>query len=122
MILYCRQWNKTVQFYRDLLKLPVSFSNTWFVEFHLTETSRLSIADEKKASIKSCPGKGITLSLQVRDIQETRQRLKQNKITAGEIKTHPWNALVFYLFDPEGHRIEVWQPKVDNKVDTIVSE
>ncbi len=41
MILYCRQWNNTVEFYRDLMKLPVSFSNNWFVEFLLTETSRL---------------------------------------------------------------------------------
>jgi hypothetical protein len=25
------------------------------------------------------------------------------------IENHPWNARVFYLFDPERHRIEVWQ-------------
>jgi len=25
------------------------------------------------------------------------------------IKKHPWNARVFYLFDPEGDRIEIWQ-------------
>jgi catechol 2,3-dioxygenase-like lactoylglutathione lyase family enzyme len=46
-ILYCKEWEKTVRFYRDRLHLTVIFSTDWFVEFSLTEHSRLSIADEK---------------------------------------------------------------------------
>jgi hypothetical protein len=26
------------------------------------------------------------------------------------IQRHQWNALLFHVFDPEGHRIELWQP------------
>jgi lactoylglutathione lyase len=28
-----------------------------------------------------------------------------------ETGVHAWGARVFYVFDPEGHRIEVWQPE-----------
>ncbi len=64
-ILYCGKFEETVEFYRDHLKLPVNFSTDWFVEFCLSTASRLSIADEKRASIKSCRGQGVTLALEV---------------------------------------------------------
>jgi ATP-dependent helicase/DNAse subunit B len=64
-IRYCSKWEDTVRFYRDRLKLPVSFSTDWFVEFSLNEMSRFSIADEKRAFIKTSHGKGITLSWEV---------------------------------------------------------
>ncbi|MDP2644917.1 MAG: VOC family protein, partial [Desulfobacterales bacterium] len=72
MILYCKEWAKTVRFYRDQLQLPVNFSTDWFLEFRLTEISRLSIADEKRSSIKSCGGQGVTVALEVEDIEATR--------------------------------------------------
>ena len=60
-ILYCSKLEETVRFYRDKLKLPVSFSTDWFVEFSLNAMSQLSIVDEKRASIKTSHGKEITL-------------------------------------------------------------
>ena len=108
-ILYCKAWEKTVEFYRDLLKLPVTLSTDWFVEFRLNALSRLSIADEKRSSIQSCDGKGITISLEVNKVEVMRECMERAGIKPTELKRHPWNALVFYLFDPEGHRIEIWQ-------------
>jgi catechol 2,3-dioxygenase-like lactoylglutathione lyase family enzyme len=109
-ILYCRQWEKTVEFYRDGLKMPVLFSNDWFVEFKLTEQSRLSIADENRSAIKSCGGIGITLAIEVDNLETVWEYAKKNSLKPTWIQNHPWNARVFYLFDPEGHRIELWQP------------
>ena len=108
-ILYCKKWNETVGFYRDCLRLPVNFSTDWFVEFCLNASSRLSIADEKHASIKSCCGKGITLALEVGDIDKTRQNVDKSGLNPTVIRKHAWNARVFYFFDPEGHRIEIWE-------------
>ncbi|MCF8044744.1 MAG: VOC family protein [Desulfarculaceae bacterium] len=108
-ILYCRNWEKTADYYRNFLGLPVNFSCDWFIEFCLTETSRLSIADEKRSGVKSPQKKGITIALQVSDIEIARQTACQKGLNPTQIKTHPWNAYVFYLFDPEGHRIELWQ-------------
>lgn len=109
-ILYCRHWEQTVGFYRDRLGLLVNFSNDWFVEFCLNKKARLSIADEARASIKSCKGGGITLALEVEDIEAVWADMNSSGVEPTEIKDHPWGARVFYLYDPEGHRIEIWQP------------
>lgn len=108
-ILYCENWDQTVSFYRDRLGLPVNFANEWFVEFCLTDNSRLSIADERRASIKSGGGMGITLALEPDAIETVWADLTEFNLEQTEIKVHPWGARVFYLYDPEGHRIEIWQ-------------
>jgi len=109
MILYCKEWEDTVKFYREGLSLPVNFMNDWFVEFCLTENSRLSIANEQISTIKSPAEKGITIALQVKDIDAVWKSVMKKKLEPTEIKSHPWDASVFYLFDPEGHRLEIWQ-------------
>lgn len=109
IILYCQAWDATLRFYRDGLQLPVLFSNDWFMEFALTETSRLSLADEKHASIKSCKPAGVTLTLQVQDLDVVWDFTASMGLQPTEIRNHPWNARIFHLFDPEGHRIEIWQ-------------
>jgi catechol 2,3-dioxygenase-like lactoylglutathione lyase family enzyme len=108
-ILYCSQWEETVRFYRDRLKLSVHFSTDWFVEFSLHESSWLSIADEKRASIKTSYGKGITLSWEVGWIESAWAELQKSGLEPTAIQSHPWGARYFFLFDPEGHRIEFWQ-------------
>lgn len=108
-ILYCRHWEKTVRFYRERLRFPVNFSGVGFVEFSVTESSRLSIADERKASIKSPDRKGITITFQVTGIETVHRRLRETGLAPTPVTPHAWNARVFYLFDPEGHRIEFWE-------------
>ena len=40
IILYCKKWTRTVDFYKNGLALPVLFENDWFVEFTLNAASR----------------------------------------------------------------------------------
>lgn len=75
MVLYCKHWAETVEFYSKTLQLEVTFENDWFVEFQLTETSFVSIADSNKATIKNVGGQGITLSLQVENVARAREEL-----------------------------------------------
>ncbi len=107
-ILYCKKWLQTVSFYKDDLKLPISLETKWFVEFKVTDGAYLSVADESKATINSSKGAGITLAFQTDDIHKTWKLLYNNGLAPGSIKEHAWGAQVFYLFDPEGHRIEIW--------------
>jgi catechol 2,3-dioxygenase-like lactoylglutathione lyase family enzyme len=106
-ILYCRKWNDTVAFYRDVLKLDVHFSNEWFVEFILNSQARLSIAHQERTSIKSSGGRGVTVCFQIDDAEIMHKYLK-------ELGTHPtlirdlWESRVFYVRDPEGNRLEFW--------------
>lgn len=107
-ILYCRNWNEMIVFYQDNLQLPISHRNDWFVEFKINENTYLSVADERRASIKSATGGGITLSWQVTDIKNARDRLRDCEIVVSELK-QKWGALVCYFNDPEGNRIELWE-------------
>ena len=106
-ILYCKKWQETIAFYKDGLKLLAISSNEWFVEFKLNEMSRLSVANETRTSIKSSDGKGITISLQVSDIEQTRAELLDAGITTTPIK-EVWGSKAIYVHDPEGNRLEFW--------------
>ena len=108
-ILYCRQWDDMVRFYKDCLGLPVVLANEWFMEFRLTPTARLSIADERRSTVKSAAGKGITLTVEVNDVNRVHQRMQDLGLNPTRIRRHPWDAWVFNLFDPEGNRLEIWQ-------------
>ena len=110
-ILYCKKWSETVAFYQHELGLPITFASDWFVEFQLTDSAHVSIADEKRATIKSGDGAGITLTLQVESADETWQYLYDKGLSLEPVRDHAWGARVFYLFDPEGHRLEFWSPK-----------
>ena len=108
IILYCSKWHGTVNFYRNRLELPVTFESDWLVEFRLTDTSHVSIADERRATIKSGQGTDITLTMQVQDADIVWRRLRAAGMAVGEVRDHAWGARVFYFRDPEGHRLEIW--------------
>lgn len=107
-ILYCRKWKEAVAFYKNRIGLQVTTSLDWFVEFKLNEASRLSIADESRASIDSNDGKGVTITLEVSDIETTHMYLNEVGLSPPPIKNHPWGAKIIQIHDPEGNRIEFW--------------
>lgn len=110
-ILYCRRWQETVDFYRDKLQFSITFASDWFVEFQLAGTAHLSVADERRATVKSSGGAGITLTFQVDDADQAWEVLSRQGLALGPLKNHAWGARVFYFFDPEGHRLEIWSAK-----------
>lgn len=107
-ILYCRRWQEMVTFYRDILGFPVTFENEWFVEFKITASAHLSVANEQRASIKSADGRGLTLAFQVNQADRTWKCLLDKGMNVGKIVDHPWGGRAFFVFDPEGNRLEVW--------------
>ena len=110
-ILYCQKWQETVAFYRTIFIFPISYQNDWFVEFQLADHTYLSIAYERRASIHSASGEGITLSWQVSNLTEMHAALTKQGIAVSDV-CKKWGASLFYLHDPEGHRVELWQPEV----------
>jgi uncharacterized glyoxalase superfamily protein PhnB len=107
-ILYCKKWPETVAFYKTKLKLEAAVSLEWFVEFKLNKTAFLSIANAERTSIDSSEGKGLTITMQVDDIEATYAYLKETGLNPTSIKDHPWGAKVLYVYDPEGNRLEFW--------------
>lgn len=100
---------ETVAFYRDILQFEVNHQNEWFVEFRLTDAAYLSVANADRATINSVDGEGITLTWQVDKLHSIHANLQNQQVTVTPIK-QKWGAHVFYIHDPEGHRIEFWQP------------
>jgi catechol 2,3-dioxygenase-like lactoylglutathione lyase family enzyme len=109
-ILYCERWADTVDFYRRVLALPVNMEKDWFVEFQLTGDAFLSVADAARASIDTSRGAGLTLTLRVEDIDAVHERLAACGVDVPGIDRHPWGARRFLCHDPEGYRLEFWQP------------
>ena len=109
-IVYCLKWQETVDFYKNGLQLNVLTVREWFIEFELTGSARLSIADAARTSIPSSAGKGLTLAMEVEDIEATHAALLASGLWPQEIRDHAWGAQVFYLHDPEGNRLEFWSP------------
>jgi catechol 2,3-dioxygenase-like lactoylglutathione lyase family enzyme len=106
-ILYCEHWAPTVSFYRDQLGLEVLAENDWFAEFRVTRQVSISVADASRATIDHVEGQGITISWKVADVTRTWQRLVDRGLQPTEIHD-VWDAEAFYIYDPEGHRIEIW--------------
>ncbi len=106
-ILYCKKWDETVAFYRNILKLDVHFSNEWLVEFILNNQARLSVANQERTSIKSSSGRGVTVCLQIDDAEIMHKYLQELGIHPTPIKAL-WESRVFYVLDPEGNRLEFW--------------
>jgi catechol 2,3-dioxygenase-like lactoylglutathione lyase family enzyme len=111
-ILYCRKWKETASFYGDIFAFQMSHQTDWFIEFQLTPDSYLSIADQSRATIDSVEGQGITLSWQIPNVQETHAAFVEQNVAVSPIRKK-WGASLFYLHDPEGHRIELWQPEAE---------
>jgi catechol 2,3-dioxygenase-like lactoylglutathione lyase family enzyme len=111
-ILYCRKWKETATFYGDIFAFRISHQTDWFIEFQLTPDAYLSIADQSRATIDSVEGQGVTLSWQIPNVQETQAALVERNVTVSPIRKK-WGASLFYLHDPEGHRIELWQPEAE---------
>lgn len=110
-ILYCVAWKETVEFYREQVGLDVAFESDWFVEFQVG-ASFLSIANAARATVGESRGKGITLSWEVPDIDAARSELEIKGVLVDSVKRR-WGASVVDFWDPEGHRVELWQDSTE---------
>jgi catechol 2,3-dioxygenase-like lactoylglutathione lyase family enzyme len=107
-ILYCKRWKETVAFYQEKLKFEITHKNDWFVEFRITAAARLSVADQDRTTIPSAKGKGVTLSFEIDDLADIHRKLSAKGLSPTGIRSQVMGADLFYLFDPEGNRIEFW--------------
>lgn len=111
-ILYYEKWNETVAFYQPKLRLQVKTFREWFMEFKLNAASRLSITDASRTSIDSVRGKGITIALEVDDIETRHLYLSKAGLNPPPIEDYVWGAKAIHIYDPEGNWLEFWSPNM----------
>lgn len=109
-IIYTDRWAATVAFYREVLAFPVEFANDWFVEFAVSPSAFVSVADAARTSIAPGRGDGITLSLQVDDVSRVRADLVRAGVAVGAAGAR-WGADALDVHDPAGNRLEFWAPR-----------
>jgi hypothetical protein len=88
------------------------FANDYLVEFALNAGACLSIADESRCRIKSSAGRGLTITLQVNDLESVWRYLYDLDYSPQAIQSS-WNARRFFVSDPEGNRLEFWSHQPD---------
>ena len=109
-VLYCRCFQRTLTFYQQTLGLRPGFRTDWFVEFEVAPGACLSVADDRRATVKAAAGAGITVTLRVADVRAFHAQLVARGESPPPVGARPWGAEGFLLRDPEGTRIEIWSP------------
>jgi predicted enzyme related to lactoylglutathione lyase len=109
-IIYAKRYKETVAFYHERVGLEIAFQCDWLVEFHLAPNAFVSIADQSRTTMASANGKGITLSFQIDNLKHVHHAFIISGMEPTKIRHQVMGGDVFYLFDPEGTRIEFWCP------------
>lgn len=105
-ILYCRRFEECVAFYEGLGWNSKDLRD-WFVEFEIMPGTFLSVADEARTRMSTSQGRSVTVTLRVADVQAVRRAFSETGYEPGSVEA-VWGAQRFFLFDPEGHRLEYW--------------
>jgi catechol 2,3-dioxygenase-like lactoylglutathione lyase family enzyme len=108
-VLFCRDWEACVAFYRDALGFPVVYENRRFVELQVASGAFIGLLDAwGLEALPPAAASWAILSLRVPDLDSTRAALDPVLPGLPEIRRHPWGARLFEIRDPEGRRLEFW--------------
>jgi catechol 2,3-dioxygenase-like lactoylglutathione lyase family enzyme len=109
--LLVKDFDKSMNFYKDVLGLELNSQDGGFADFKMDGTS-LAIF-ERKAAESMFPGKymgsagGAVYAFQVEDVQKTHDALVKKGVTFIEdVKTTSWGQIVTYFTDPDGN---IWE-------------
>jgi lactoylglutathione lyase len=115
IILYVNDFDKTMNFYKEILGLPVKMQHDTYVEF---DTGATTLSINTRESVKEIiglemPGSSVAsqtfeLGFVVEDVVATIEMLRGLDVPIyKEPITKPWGQTVAYVTDPDGHYIEI---------------
>jgi lactoylglutathione lyase len=115
VILYVREFDKTMNFYKDILGLPVKMQHDTYVEF---DTGATTLSINTRESVREIIGlemptssvasQTFELGFVVEDVEATIETLRGLNVPIyKEPVTKPWGQTVAYVTDPDGHYIEI---------------
>lgn len=115
IILYVRNVEETMHFYRDVLQLPVKMQVDTYVEF---DTGMTTLSFNTRESVRQDIGLDVAQDLMtsstfeigfvVEDVVATIEHLRQQQVViVKEPVVKPWGQTVAYITDPDGHFIEI---------------
>lgn len=107
-ILYTDRFESCVRFYDSLPGFESAFTNDWFVEFRAGDGACVSVADAQRTRIEAGGPDGLTLTFEVRDADAIHADLRAMGMETTAPRDHPWGARTFFVYDPDGRRLEFW--------------
>lgn len=114
VILYVRDLDESIGFYRDLLGLPLKLRDVEYAEF-ATEGTRLGLYPRSRlpqliGMEGRDPGPGGEILFLVDDVDAWAGRLREAgvRVLTGPVD-RPWGHRTVHLQDPDGHVVELAQ-------------
>jgi lactoylglutathione lyase len=114
VILYVRDLDRSISFYRDVIGLPFKFTESGYAEF-ATEGTKFALYD--RAGLPALIGREGTdpeatmeVAFLVGDVDVEARRLTEAGVSvlSGPLD-RPWGQRTFHLLDPDGHVVELAQ-------------
>ena len=118
IILYVKDFEKTMDFYKNILQLPVKMQQDTYVEFDtgatiLSINTRKDVKEMTGLNIPDEYGSGQTFEIGfvTEDVVKTIEALRDQGVPVlKEPAIKPWGQTVAYVADPDGHYIEICTP------------
>jgi lactoylglutathione lyase len=114
VILYVRDLDRSISFYRDVIGLPFKFSESGYAEF-ATEGTKFSLFERARLPqlIGREPTEGeatMEVAFLVHDVDLEAERLSRAGVAllSGPVD-RPWGQRTVHLLDPDGHVVELAQ-------------
>lgn len=115
IILYVRDLEQTMYFYRDTLQLPVKMQVDTYVEF---DTGMTTLSFNTRESVRQDIGLDVAddltasstfeIGFVVDDVVATIEQFRQQQVViVKEPVVKPWGQTVAYIADPDRHFIEI---------------
>ena len=115
VILYVNDFEKTIDFYKGILGLPIKFQQDTYAEF---DTGAVTLSINTRKDVKELTGLNVPegststqtfeVGFVVQDVVATIELMRQQGVTIlREPVTKPWGQTVAYVADPDGHYIEI---------------
>ncbi|CAH2464084.1 MULTISPECIES: VOC family protein [Bacillus] len=115
IILYVEKFEQCLQFYKEILKLPIRAEHGTYIEF---ETGATILAMNTREDVKELTGLPLTegvlqsshfeIGFVVDDVKETIEKLKEQGVKVlVEPIVKPWGQTIAYIADPDGNYIEI---------------
>ena len=115
VILYVNDFEKTMDFYKGILGLPIKMQQDTYVEF---DTGAITLSINTRKDVKELTGLNVPegsastqtfeVGFVVENVVATIETLRQQGVTIiKEPVTKPWGQTVAYVADPDGHYIEI---------------